>query len=156
VRPPGPFPEPSDRLLELAARHGIPTEKLHVGAIPGMEKMSDVISEWAAPILDPLEDAQLGTFRSALWFAASIWNAATMPEGTAAEVAAKLVETLRGLGGPMPDEMLPLVEQLVASRRCDYATDSRFVVGAEAEDHGDDRRIKVVSAVPGPARESTD
>jgi len=150
-----PSLEAGDRLRELASRHGMPNAKLHVGAIPGMPKMSDVIADWAAPLLEPLEDAPLSSFRNALSLAALIWNAATTPERTAAEVAAELVETIRGATGAVPDELGPIVEDLVASRRRDFAQDRRVVMAAEAHDHGDDRRINVVSAFTEPARASS-
>lgn len=156
MRPPGPFPEPSDRLRELAARYDVPAEDVYVGGIPGMPKMSDVISEWGAQILEPLEDAPLSLFRNGLSLSALIWNAATKPEGTASEVAAKLIDIVRKTGSAMPDELGPLLESLIDSRRRDYASDPRVVMATEAEDYGDERRIRVASAVQGPARASTD
>jgi len=148
VRPPGPFPEPRERLHQLAREHGLHVGDVHLDGIPGMEKMSEVISEWAAPILEPFEDAPLATFRNALSTAALIWNAATNPEGTTAEVAAQVLADLRTAGGPVPDALIPSIELLVESRRLDYSADRRIVMAAEAVDVGDDRRIRVTSAMP--------
>ncbi len=148
MRPPGPFPQPSDRLLELAARHGVASENLHLGGIPGMATMSEVIAEWAEPLLQPLEGASLGSFRSALSVAMLIWNEATGHEGTATEVAAGVLEVLGGVGAPIPPGMDALIEHLVESRRTTYASDTRMVLRVEAEDFGDDRRMRVVSGLP--------
>ena len=148
VRPPGPLPEPSDRLRNLAARYGIAPENFHADGIPGMEKMSDVITEWAEPLLGPLEDAPLSSFRSALTVTMLIWNAATAHDGSAAEVAAEVLEVLGGAGGPIPPGMDALIAHLVESRRTTYGSDPRVVLRVEAEDVGEDRRLRVVSGMP--------
>lgn len=148
MRPPGRFPERIEHVHQLAREHGLQVGNVHVDGIPGMEKMSEVLAEWAAPILEPLEDAPLATFRNALSTAMLIWNAATDTGGTTAEVAAEVLADLRTAGGPVPDALVPIIELLVESRRLDYSADPRIVLGVEAVDVGDDRRIRVTSGMP--------
>ena len=50
--------------------------------------------------------------------------------------------------------MRDVIEVLVESRRTDYVHDPRIVIRPEAFDVGDERKIHVASAIPGPKPET--
>jgi hypothetical protein len=135
----------------MAADHGIPEAHVHVGRVTGMPKMSDVLKDWAAPLLEPLR-GDLPVFRKGVVFAALIWNAATTMTEPAGEVASHVIDLAGSAGRSTSEEMRELVEFLIVRRRDDFGQDRRLVVATEVHDGGDEYRISVASAVPGDPR----
>ncbi|MBI2392043.1 MAG: hypothetical protein HYV09_20795 [Deltaproteobacteria bacterium] len=145
--------ESADRVRKIAMQHGLSPEQVLVGGFPGMRDMSDVLIEWAAPLLEPLKDASMQGFQNAVSLASFIWNAASRPERTAPEVAAAIVQRLREIDASLGDGLLPMIEQLVTGRRRDYATDPRRIWKAEVLERGSVRWVDVVPAAPRSTRE---
>ena len=142
--------EPSfeERVQVRAARQGISPESIRRGGLPDRPKMSDVLKEWAAPLLEPLR-GDIRKFTNGVRFAATVWNAATkMPEPPEV-VADWLVEAAGSIGIPFSGDTRDMLAHLITTRREDYADDDRIVIDTEVCDGGDEYRITVASALVG-------
>jgi hypothetical protein len=137
-----------DRIRTLAAKHGMPEERLHFGGVADRPKMSDVLKKWAAPILETLR-GDIGAFTNGVRFAATLWNAATVMLDRPEVVADRLMEAVGAAGVPYLGDMHGLLVDLIASRREEYGLDTRIVIETEVIDGGHEYRISVASAVPG-------
>lgn len=141
----------AERVRSKAAERGMSDGQVHVGALPDLPKMSDVLKEWAAPMLLPLR-GDLRVFRNGVRFAAIVWNAAAAPSGSPEEVARRVMRASGTVGVPLSEEMAELIELLVVQRREEYGDDPRVIIDTEVLDGGNEYRINVASAMPRPDR----
>ncbi|MEI8257080.1 MAG: hypothetical protein WCJ30_15510 [Deltaproteobacteria bacterium] len=105
--------------------------------------MSDVLTEWAGPILEPWRNVPIEILQNALTFASLIWNVATASEDSPPGAVDEIFERMEAIGIPAPESLRHVVEALVERRRTDYAHDMRIVILPRVVDAGDDREIQV-------------
>ncbi len=105
--------------------------------------MTDVIVEWAEPLLAPLFDGPLPRLEKGLTFAGLVWNAATDSDAPAEDTAEEILEDFAKGGLPVPETLGRLVVELIDSRRTNYAQERRVFLSAEVTEVGDDRRIRI-------------
>ncbi|MEI8258405.1 MAG: hypothetical protein WCJ30_22240, partial [Deltaproteobacteria bacterium] len=137
------------RLTQRARKASPPGRKMpaDLATSPDMRTMSDVLAEWAAPILEPWEAGPIKLYRNGLKFASLIWNFATASDAEPAGVVDQIFERLASFGIPAPATLRHIVEALVESRRADYAHDTRIVILPKAFDVGGKRKVEVASEV---------
>lgn len=105
---------------------------------PGLEKMSEVLLEFAEPILD--RSASIDAIRSALYFAMTIWNYSLLP----AEKRSKGL-----LGGLTKDAWLKSAAQVLLERKAQlFADNRRMLYDLEVFKEGDRLRVNVISLRP--------
>jgi hypothetical protein len=136
-----------DRVRGLAAEHGM-SERIRFGGAPDRPKMSDVLREWAAPILDSLR-GDLRAFSNGVRFAGLLWNAATVMLDVPEVVADRMMEAAGNVGVPYSGDMHGLLVDLISSRREEYCLDTRIVIETDVIDGGHEYRISVASTTPG-------
>jgi len=138
-----------DRVRAFAAESGIPDERIYLGGSDGRPKMSEVLTEWAAPILDN-QRGNLIEFKNAVKFATVLWNMATMSRDPAEVVANQLLEAALAAGVPYSADMHAILVDLVASRRAVYGEDSRVVIDTEVLQGEREYRLEVAASYLSP------
>jgi hypothetical protein len=97
---------------------------------PGMARMSEVLEEFAEPIMKDCDDEHV--IRSSYYFAAAAWNMALMPDGM---LEKSVSETLDGLvSGDDPEGRAVMREVLLSllhRKRTLFADNRRFILGLE-------------------------
>jgi len=142
----GATPEFHARLRELASGQSRPVViDRHTGSGP---KMSEVLLEWAAPLLEPFAERDLKAYRKALTFAVLVWNEATDSDEPADVVAENIMTIATAAGGAAPLSMRDLVAGLVEDRREIYGADRRLILEADAHDKPDRRHVSVAVLAP--------
>lgn len=111
-------------------------------------KMSELLLEWAAPLLEPIERRDLGLYRNVLSFAALIWNEATESDDAPDVVADEVIRRF-GAGSSALESMRDLIADLVADRREVYGDDLRIILETDARDSADRRHVSVATTTPG-------
>ncbi|MBK7402693.1 MAG: hypothetical protein IPJ34_42315 [Myxococcales bacterium] len=111
--------------------------------------MSEVLTEWAAPILDN-QRGNLIEFKNAVKFATVLWNMATMSRDPAEVVANQLLEAALTAGVPYSADMHAILVDLVASRRDVYGEDSRVVIDTEVLQGEREYRLEVAASYLSP------
>jgi hypothetical protein len=139
-----------ERVRTFAATHGVPEERIRFGGFAGSPKMSDVLAEWAAPMLERLR-GDIGAFTNGVKFAAIIWNAATGMLDPAEVVAEWVVKAAGRVGVALSADSHDLVVELVSSRREKYGRETRVILTTDVVAAGHEYRIRVASAAPGDA-----
>ena len=108
----------------------------------GMEVMSQVILEFAAPLLETCSDE--ASERKAVSLAIYVWNTAMLPE---AECRQTLDAYLAECRKVMPEEELETlagyIDQLVQTRITRYAHNRKKITNCTFGDFGADRHIEV-------------
>ncbi len=135
-----------DRAHVLAKEAGVTAVGFGADA-DGRPSMSEVLGEWAGPLLDPLAQDDLSRFTRALAFASLVWNAATMSEEPAAAVADGVFAETAEMDVPMPPRLRPIVVALVDARRSAYGDDPRVIITTDARDVDGERRVQVAWAL---------
>ena len=108
---------------------------------PGVEKMSEVLLQFAEPILE--RSAPLEEIRATLFFAMTIWNYALLPAEARSEPKGLLREV-------MSDPWSRSVAQRLLERKAQLFSDNqRMFYDLEVSQRGDELRVNVVSALPG-------
>ena len=108
----------------------------------GMEPMSDVILNFAAPLLETCNDE--ASERKAISLAIHVWNTAMLPE---AECRRTLEAYLAECQKVMPPEELKIlsgyVDRLVQARRTHFVNNRNKITNCTFGDFGPDRHIEV-------------
>jgi hypothetical protein len=111
-------------------------------ADPGMEVMSQVILDFAAPLLETCSDE--ASERKAISLAIYVWNTAMLPEPQCRHTLEAYLEECQKL---MPPEELntlsDFIDQLVQTRRTRFAHNRKKITNCTFGDHGPDRHIEV-------------
>jgi hypothetical protein len=134
-------PEFQARLRAFANEQGKPLRlDQHTGSGP---KMSEVLLEWAAPLLEPFAQREIEVYRKALTFAALIWNEATDSDEPADVIAEKVMTVAIAAGGSPSQSMRALVARLIEDRRDLHGSDRRLILETEAHDKANRRQVTV-------------
>jgi hypothetical protein len=108
----------------------------------GMEAMSQVIMDFAAPLLETCSDTS--SERKAISLSIYVWNTAMLPE---AQCRSTLDDYLAECQKVMsPEELNTLsdyIDQLVQTRRTRFADNRKKITNCTFGDHGADRHIEV-------------
>jgi ketopantoate reductase len=107
-----------------------------------MEVMSQVILDFAAPLLETCSDE--ASERKAISLAIYVWNTAMLPEP---QCRRTLEAYLTECQNVMPPEALntlsDFIDQLVQTRRTRFAHNRKKITNCTFGDHGPDRHIEV-------------
>lgn len=112
----------------------------------GLPKLSEVLTNFAAPLLDAVSDeADAQGYRSALLLASIIWNDAIEESATGehSEAFVKLRAEMPERIGLSEQEFTALDSTLRARKKRLYPADDRMVVNVDVQDEGD--RLNVVA-----------
>ena len=108
----------------------------------GMEAMSQVILDFAAPVLETCHDE--ASEKKAVSLAIYVWNTAMLPEKECRQTLDAYIEECRKV---MPPEELKTlsdyIDQLVRTRKTHYAHNRNKIVNCTFGNFGADRHIEV-------------
>ena len=125
----GPLPEEINRSHDLADDQG-------------MEVMSQVILDFAAPLLQTCNDE--ASERKAISLAIHIWNTAMLPEPECRQTLEPYLEECAKVMAP--EELKSLadyIDELVQTRRTRFARNRKKITNCTFGDFGADRHIEV-------------
>jgi len=115
----------------------------------GGQKMSEVIIDFAQPLLDQVYDDQAK--KKILAFAVTAWNVALLPKDERAKLMEELIQSQKRLAGTREEKYLrAMLEMLVERKRTHFADISRFVLDFEFVDMEDEFRFNVASTLQQP------
>jgi hypothetical protein len=108
----------------------------------GMEVMSQVILDFAAPLLETCSDE--ASERKAISLAIYVWNTAMLPEPQCRHtLEAYLVECQKLMPPEELNTLSDFIDQLVQIRRTRFAHNRKKITNCTFGDHGPDRHIEV-------------
>lgn len=108
----------------------------------GMEVMSHVILDFAAPLLDTCNDE--ASERKAISLAIFVWNAGLLPEPECRKTLDGYLTQCRDVMPPDEIETLTgIVDRLVQTRTTIYAGNRKKITNCTFGDYGPDRHIEV-------------
>jgi hypothetical protein len=132
------------RMKKKLGVKGYKVEPLRNIPFPPLRKMSEVLLEFAEPVLNGIDEDDDRTYRGVLSFAAACWNLSFFPSERRRDEWDRLAATLSK--GPM-DVVLDMEEWvwwLVERRRTLFADEKRTVVDLRVSNEDDDRHVVVV------------
>ncbi len=142
---------PADRNAQIAQEMQRRGATLVSTADTGRPPMSDVLTEYAEPLLMVLpDDADPNMYRRALEFATTCWNAASHATASHAECVGTILTLLRERGASEEDAagLSSSIRGLVLRRRTVFAHDPRMVANFEVIVVDGDVRLSVLSVLP--------
>jgi len=107
-------------------------------------KMSEVILDFAEPLLESLDDEK---FESAIAFAAICWNLSFLPEQERQAQLNAMVDKLSKFDALLRIEMEDCAEILFERKRVLFANDKRIVVNYKVVEEKDEHRLLVMSTL---------
>ncbi|MEW6738156.1 MAG: hypothetical protein AB1489_43180, partial [Acidobacteriota bacterium] len=125
----------------LAAKREIEEMEKYVSVMEYPFKMSDVIMDFAQPLLEGAETDD--EMRGALSFAIIAWNASFLSEEKRKDIIGQLVKESNS--SEEAAEMLELVNELIAHKQMYYAEINRMIVSYEITGFGASLRLSVAS-----------
>ena len=131
------------KLRRQCSRPKYEVEPLRKGATLPAQKMSEVLPEFAEPLLDTIDDDEL--FEEVINFALICWNLSFFPEHKQLakwKAIAKKVGRAHLLSRP---EIESWVWVLLERKKTLFAHDRRIVLDCKVIDEGDRRRLLVMS-----------
>ena len=113
---------------------------------PGVEKMSEVLTDFAKPLLDQCEDNE--SARGIIVLAIAVWNTALLPEEEQREA---VEEVFVALSQSIPDEFLPAfradISMLMARKREHFPHINRHILDYQFTEQDDCIGLDVVSSL---------
>jgi hypothetical protein len=108
----------------------------------GMEVMSQVILDFAAPLLETCSDE--ASERKAISLAIHVWNTAMLPEPQCRRILdAYLSESQKVIPLEELNTLSEYIDRLVQTRRTRFAHNRKKITNCTFGDHGPDRHIEV-------------
>jgi len=107
-------------------------------------KMSQVILDFAEPLLDALDDDEL--FENAIGCAVVCWNLSFLPEKKQQRQLRAIVNKLGKSDQLTRFEFEDCTRMLLERKRIFFADEKRIVVNYKVFEEGDDQRLLVMSA----------
>ena len=114
--------------------------------LPGrpLRKMSEVLLEFAEPVLNGIDEDDDRAYRGTLSFAAACWNLSFFPSERRRTEWNKLAATLPKAPMDVVLDMEEWVWRLVERRRTLFADERRMVVDLRVSNEDDDRHVVVL------------
>lgn len=107
-------------------------------------KMSEVLIDFARPLLDAAENAQ--AMEKALTLAIVVWNASLLPEASQKDMIQKIVEATSSSGFKEDEEIgRSYVDMLLKRKRSYFSHCQRMIAEWHFEKEGDDLHLNVAS-----------
>ena len=132
------------RKLRRGSRHSeYAVEPLRPGGFPLGRKMSEVLLDFAEPLLNTIDNDEL--FEGVISFAAVCWNISFFPEK---EQHAHWNKIIKKIGTPpflTHQSIENWVWALVERKKTFFADDKRIIANFKVVDEGDSRRLFVMS-----------
>ena len=113
---------------------------------PGSEKMSEVLLDFADPLLEQTQDDDGRAFQNTIGIAIFSWNVSLLPEEKWKSSIEDIVQKL----GQSDEEMAMTksIIQMLIQRRLEYFPDiTRFIFDYEILDQGDNWHLNVISTL---------
>jgi len=123
----------------LAKRFGRDREIVSGPLPPGQRKMSEVLKEFAEPLLDGVDSIE--EYRAGIAAAATGWNVALVPDDMREEMLDKAIRAVRS----DLEEAKELYRRLVERKEAHYSGDNRFVLDYEVTEDGGRFLVAVAS-----------
>jgi hypothetical protein len=112
----------------------------------GHEKMSEVILDFAEPLLDECENE--ASEKIAVAMAILIWNVSLLPEKDQdREILKMCSELARSDDAKQIAELMDYANHLIKRKNKNYAENRRYIVKYEISGYGKDRRLDVASTL---------
>jgi hypothetical protein len=115
----------------------------------GTEKMSEVILEFAAPLIETLPDDSSGDvgFENAVAIAIMIWNASLMPEQKRQKTIEEIMNALPHSDTEEIATVDKMIKMLLKRKKKHFAQNRRFIVDYEVSTSKNERNVFVVSTM---------
>jgi len=130
------------RRKACTARHRV--QPLVPEQFTSVRKMSEVLLDFAEPLLDTLDDDD--DFKAAISFAALCWNCSLLPPKEQGQQLSAMVDGLGKSDALMRLEVEDKICMLLERKRTSFASDNRMVVSFEVVQDQGRPRLLVVSA----------
>ena len=127
-------------LVERHRRSDLGQDAIIIKAPRGVEKMSDILGEFAEPFFEganTFEEQQ-----KSIAFAALVWNMSLLPE------AERMKPLQESPITKLTPELMPFIEQMIRRKHALFPDVNRFILNYEITDTGDGLHLDVISSLP--------
>jgi len=131
------------RLKKKLGVKGYNVEPLRHQPGPPMPEMSEVLFEFAEPVLNGIDEDDDRAYRGTLSFAAACWNLSFFPSERRRAEWNRLAATLPKAPMDVALDMEEWVWRLVERRRTLFADERRIIADFKVSDEGDYRHVVV-------------
>ncbi len=132
------------RKLRRKRRAADNVEPLRRPEITALPKLSEVILDYAKPLLDSAEDNDC---QAAIDLAVASWNLSLLPERERRQMFESTAEKLRGKGGSSVVEFENLIHKMIDRKLALFPHDRRAVFKHHLIDKGDAFSLRVLWAL---------
>jgi len=112
----------------------------------GVEKMSEVLEEFAAPLLAHVEDDE--SYRSAIAVAAIAWNLSIFPEAEQQTLFSEETPEWKNMEPAARREFKVILDDLVQRKNKHFADIDRLIIDYELTDTAYGFQLDVMSTIP--------
>lgn len=122
-------------------------EPLRPTEFPPVRKMSEVLLDFARPLLDTVDDEG---FKNVIIFAALCWNVSFLPEPKQQKDLKKIVDELSKPEPLMRPDLNAWAKALLERKKAFFAADRRMVLDYRVVEEKDSRHLFVTSTLAKP------
>jgi hypothetical protein len=122
-------------------------EPLRATEFPPMRKMSEVLLDFARPLLDTVDDEG---FKNVIIFAALCWNVSFLPEPKQQKDLKKIVDELSKPAPLIRPDLNAWAKSLLERKKAFFAADRRMVLDYRVVEEKDSRHLFVTSTLAKP------
>jgi len=118
---------------------------------PEVEKMSDVILNYAKPLTEVLPEDDDESFQKAVIAAMMIWNAAILPDSEGKPLIKQMADEIGKSDLEARKSFLEMAEFMLERKRKRFRNNKRFIIDYEIKITKKDRELSVVSTLDSAA-----
>ena len=135
------------KLRRISGNRQYAVEPLQPKHPPVARKMSEVLLDFARPLLDTVDDEG---FKKVIIFAALCWNISLLPEREQQKDLKKIVDELSKSDPLIRTDLNAWAKALLERKKTFFADDRRMVVNYEVVEEKDNHRLLVMSTLVKP------
>jgi hypothetical protein len=114
---------------------------------PNVEKMSEVIFEFAAPLLEPLSDDDDNAFHNIIAVAVLCWNASMVSKHEREEMLSRFIAETATEGVLPAKEFREILDFMVQRKQRLFKNNKRWITNYEIKQTKKDREVYIVSTL---------
>jgi len=133
------------KLRRKSSKEQYEVESLYPDLPVGHRKMSEVLLDFAQPLLDTVDDDI--AFETAISFAAICWNASFLPEKEKHKMLLKIVDEIGKSDALTRLEVEDCAKMLLERKKDLFADDRRMILKYKVVEEGDNQRLLVMSTL---------